>query len=195
MQKKIILSFLTGNSHKFFEAKEALAIYPNIELKQINQEKPEHKDDSVEDPIMEIARMAAEEAAAQFNTPIAVEDAGLFLNAYPGFPGLNTKWVIKKIGYEGYFRLLAGQDRSAFFRSVVAYCEPGGEAKLFEGKIEGTITEKVIGHDVDCMDYDRIFIPQGETRPFSLIMEAKRKMSHRKIAFQILGEYLTKRKE
>ena len=191
MQKKISLSFLTNNPHKFIEAREALVIFPNIELKQIKEDKIEYQEDDAEDPIMEVAKLAAEEAVKKYRVAVAVEDAGLFFNAYPGFPGLNTKWVMKKIDYDGIFRLLAGKDRTAYFRSVVAYCESEkSEIKLFEGRIEGTITEEVIGPDEDCMDYDRIFIPEGETRPFSLIMEEKKKMSHRKIAFRKLGEYL-----
>jgi len=193
MQEKYIVSFLTNNSHKFTEAKEALAEYPFIEIKQIKEDKPEYKNDSVSDPIKEIAIKAAEEAIKKYNVPLVVEDTGLFFNAYPGFPGLNTKWVIKKIGYDGILRLLAGKDRTAYFRSVIAFCEPQGEVKIFEGKIDGSITEEVIGEDKDCMDYDRIFIPLGETLPFSLIMDEKRQMSHRKIAFQKLGEYLKQR--
>jgi XTP/dITP diphosphohydrolase len=119
-----------------------------------------------------------------------VEDTGLFFNAYPNFPGLNTKWIIKKIGYDGILRLLAEKDRTAYFRTVLAYCKPGGEVILFEGKIEGRISEEVIGKDEDCMDYDRLFIPLGETLPFSMRMDNKRQTSHRKIAFQKLGEYL-----
>ena len=191
MQKKINLSFLTGNIHKFTEAREALAIFPDIILAQINEEKNEIKNDDAPDPICEIARLAAIDAAAKHGVPVAVEDAGIFLDAYPGFPGLNTKWIMKKLGYDGIFRLLGNKDRGACFRSVVAFCEPGREPVLFEGRIEGRISTEVIGTEIDCMDYDRIFIPAGETVTFSMIMEKKKKMSHRKIAFEKLGVFLT----
>jgi len=192
MQGTIRVSFLTNNSHKFMEAKEALIPYPCIELNQIKEGKIEYKDDTLLDPIMEIAKKAAENAVKKYAVPIVVEDTGLFFNAYPKFPGLNTKWVIKQIGYDGILRLLAEKDRTAFFRTVVAFCMPGEEVVLFEGKIDGKISEEVIGKDEDCMDYDRLFIPSGETLPFSLRMENKRQASHRKIAFQKLGEYLQK---
>ena len=190
MQGKITVSFLTNNVHKFIEAKEALALFPGIELRQIKEDKIEYKDDSLEDPIKEIAKKAAKEGAEKYRLPLAAEDTGLFLKAYPGFPGLNTKWVMKKIGYDGFLRLLDGKDRSAWFQAVVAYCEPRGEPLLFEGRIEGTITKEVIGMDIDCMDFDRIFIPEGFDKPFSLMMEEKKRISHRKIAFRKLGEYL-----
>ena len=198
MKGKIEFSFLTGNYHKFIEAKEALSIFPDIELNQINEEKMEFKDDGVDDPIFEIAKKAAEVAVKKYNAPVVVEDAGLFFNAYPGFPGMNTKWTIKRIGYDGILRLLDGLDRAAYFRSVIAYTSPNdikeGNVFLFDGKIEGHISTEVIGHDVDCMDYDRIFIPLGETSTFSLIMDKKKTMSHRKIAFQKLGEFLVNKK-
>ncbi|MCL2478773.1 MAG: hypothetical protein FWF22_04685 [Treponema sp.] len=192
MQKTLHFSFLTGNLHKFTEAKEALAIFPSITITQIKENKEEFKNDDAEDPIREIAKKAAEEAFKNYGTPVAVEDAGIFFDAYPGFPGLNTKWIMNKLGYDGILRLLAGKNRNACFRSVVAYCDSliRTETKLFEGKIEGSISEEVIGLDKDCMDYDRIFIPAGESHTFSLIMEKKKKMSHRKIAFVKLGEYL-----
>ena len=192
MQNTITFSFLTGNIHKFTEAKEALELFPNIELIRIDEEKIEIKDDDAPDPLVDIAGRAVLEAVARHKVPVAVEDAGIFFDAYPGFPGLNTKWVMKKLGYEGILRLLAGRDRGACFRSVVAYCEPGRKALLFEGKIEGRISEEVRGLDSDCMDFDRIFIPSGHTQTFSLIMEEKRKMSHRKQAFEKLGKFLVK---
>jgi len=186
IQAIIKVSFLTNNSHKFIEAKEALTLYPCIELKQIKEEKAEYKDDTLSDPVMEIAKKAIKEAVKKYTVPIVVEDTGLFFNAYPKFPGLNTKWIMKQIGYDGILRLLAGKDRTAYFRSVVAFCKPGEEPVLFEGKIDGRISEEVIGKDEDCMDYDRLFIPLGETLPFSLKMDNKRQISHRKIAFQKL---------
>ncbi|MCL2832897.1 MAG: hypothetical protein FWD78_06985 [Treponema sp.] len=196
MQKKITLSFLTGNLHKFIEAKEALAVFPNIQITQINEEKPEVKNDDAEDPILDIAKAAAEIAFQKYKVPVAVEDAGIFLEAYPGFPGLNTKWIMKKLDYEGILRLLKGKNRNACFRSVVAYRDPlDSETRIFEGRIEGRISTEVIGRNVDCMDYDRIFIPNGESHTFSLIMENKKKMSHRKIAFEKLGRFLLEKSD
>jgi inosine/xanthosine triphosphate pyrophosphatase family protein len=60
--RKIQVSFLTNNSHKFIEAREALAQYPSIDLKQIIEGKAEYKDDTLSDPVKEIAKKAAEEA-------------------------------------------------------------------------------------------------------------------------------------
>jgi XTP/dITP diphosphohydrolase len=192
VKERIIISFLTQNCHKFIEANKALIPYKSIEIVQFSKEKEEYKNDSVSDPVKQIALKAAKEAANLYKRIIVAEDTGLFFNAYRDFPSLNTKWVIKRLGYDGILRLLDGKDRSAYFRSVVALCKPDEEPITFEGKIDGHIAEKVYGENIDCMDYDRVFIPDGFDVPFSLMMDNKAHISHRKIAFQKLGEYLSK---
>lgn len=192
MKERVVISFLTKNRHKFNEAKEALMPYHCIQIDQLCEEKHENKDDSSSDPIKLIALRAAVEGANLHNKIVVAEDTGLFFNAYYDFPSLNTKWVIKRLGYEGILRLLNDKDRSAYFRCVVALCYPNKEPIVFEGRIDGYIAEKVYGENIDCMDYDRIFIPYGSDVPFSLMMDNKIHTSHRTIAFQRLGEYLSK---
>ena len=122
------LYFVTANRHKFEEAVEALKEHSSITLVQVNADKPENKEDDLvysDDPIRLIAEAAARKLSGNLNQPLVVEDAGIFLKAYNNFPGLNTKWVMKTIGYKGIFKLLENEDRSAYFRSVVSCCFPG----------------------------------------------------------------------
>lgn len=194
MKEHVVISFLTQNRHKFIEAKDALMPYKSIiQLVQLSEKKREDKDDSASDPIMQIALKAAKEGANLYKKIVVAEDAGLFLNAIPlDFPSLNTKWIIKRLGYNRFLRLLFdGEDRTAYFRSVVALCKPDEEPIAFEGRINGRIAEKVYGENIDCMDYDRIFIPNGSDVPFALMMNNKALISHRKIAFQELGKYIS----
>ena len=190
MKERIIISFLTQNSHKFIEARDALSLYKRIELVQLAEKKHEYKDDSASDPIRQIALKSAKENANRYKKIVVTEDTGLFFNAYRDFPGLITKWIIKRLDYDGVFRLLENKDRTAYFRSVVALCKPDEEPIAFEGRIEGRIALKAYGENIDCMDYDRLFIPDGSDVPFALMMDGKTHISHRKIAFQQLGEYL-----
>lgn len=130
-------------------------------------------------------------AAKIHNKIVVAEDSGIFFEAYDDFPGMNTKWIIKKIGYDGILRLLLKKNRGAYFRTVLAMSNPNGDYKVFEGVVKGNIAEQVYGIEVDCMDYDRIFIPNGSEVPFALMMNDKRAMSHRYIAFHKLGEFLS----
>lgn len=187
-EQKITLSFLTQNRHKFIEASEALASFTNVVLEQLNEPKHEDKDDAVPDPLTYIAVSAAQAAAKKFNKTVVAEDAGLFFEAYAGFPGMNTKWIMNKLGYDGILRLLDGKNRAAYFRTVLGLSYPDGKTEVFEGIVRGRIADKVYGAEIDCMDYDRIFIPDGSDVPFALMMDVKRTMSHRYLAFRKLGQ-------
>ena len=193
-EDKKVIYFLTQNERKFFEAKDALSSFPYVEIRHLNEPKPENKDDTVEDALKEIAVAAAVSTAKRCGKTVVAEDSGLFFNAYKDFPAMNTKWLIKRVGYEGIFRLLNGVDRGAYFRTVLAISEPNGEYKVFEGTVNGSIAEKVFGENVNCMDYDRIFVPEELGVPFALKMEEKERISHRSAAFRKLGEYLSQKK-
>lgn len=192
INKRITISFLTQNRHKFLEAREALSAFNNIVLEQLDEIKHENKDDSVADALQEIAVNAAVSAAKIHNKIVVVEDSGVFFEAYDKFPGMNTKWIIQKIGYDGILRLLSGKDRGAYFRTVLAMSKPDGGYEVFEGIVNGSIAKQIYGEDIDCMDYDRIFIPEGSDVPFALMMDDKQMMSHRYKAFYKLGEFLSK---
>ncbi len=189
--QRTTISFLTQNQHKFLEAREALSQFSSVILEQLDEDKHENKDDSVADALREIAVTAAVNAAKSHNKIVVAEDSGIFFEAYDDFPGMNTKWIIKKIGYDGILRLLLKKNRGAYFRTVLAMSNPNGDYKVFEGVVKGSIAEQVYGIEVDCMDYDRIFIPHGSEVPFALMMKDKRAMSHRYIAFHKLGEFLS----
>src|SRR3972149_3606057 len=113
-----------------------------------------------------ISRAKATAACKEFNEPLIVEDTGIYFSAYKNFPGVRTRFVIRGIGYEGIFRLLAGKDRRAEFVTIVSYCSPDSSPISFTGKCRGTITEEVRGKTEEKLPYDAIFIPDGAKRTF-----------------------------
>jgi len=184
------LIFITTNKHKFEEGRNALK-ESGIELEQQNME----YDESSDDTIQEIAAKAAKKLADELDKTLIVEDTGVFFDAYPGFPGALPKFVFKKIGYEGLFRLLRGKDRKAHFMSVIGYCEPGKESILFEGRMDGDIGEEVKCKDKDILAYERIFVPEGASMHMcEMAREEKNRISHRASAFRKLGKYLSDKK-
>ncbi len=182
------LYFLTGNKHKFNEAKFTLEKF-GVKLQHINIDKPEIQSDSIE----EVSRYSAEKVATELGKPVIVEDTGIFFKAYKNFPGVHTRFIYESIGYEGIMKLLKGKDRHAYFKTVAAYCEPWKKAVLFEGISKGRIAMKPSCLDKDVMPYDRIFIPNDTKKLWCLDLSHKYKTSHRNIAFEKLGSYLTKR--
>ena len=180
--------FVTTNKQKFQEVSDVLKDYP-IELEHLNLEYEENHDSSME----EIAKGAAKKLAEELRKAVIVDDTGLFFEAFPGFPGALPKFVFKSLGYRGILKLIEGENRRAYFKTVVGFCEPGKEPLLFEGEMYGQITEEVYGleKDEDAMPYNRIFIPDGETRPIvDTTLQERNKFLQRAKAFIKFGEWI-----
>ena len=182
------ITFITTNKHKFKEARNILKDFP-IELEQLDMDYEENHDKGIE----EIARGAAKKLADKLDKPVALEDTGLFFEAYNNFPGALPKFVINSIGFKGIFKLLDGESREAYFKTVAAFCEPCSEPVLFEGIMKGEITKKIYNENKDEMPYDKIFIPEGKTETISeMTLEEKNSFSQRAKAFKKFGEYIKK---
>jgi len=186
-KEKIV--FVTTNKHKFQEVKDILRDYP-IELERASLEYEENHDQGIE----EIARTAAKKLANELKKPVVVEDTGLFFEAYHNFPGALPKFVINSLGFKGIFKLLKGESRKAYFKTAAAFCGPGGRPVLFEGIMKGKITKKVYNINKDAMLYDKVFIPEGQTKTISsLTMGEKNSLSQRAEAFRKFGEYIAEK--
>ncbi|MCD4807123.1 MAG: XTP/dITP diphosphatase [Methanococcoides sp.] len=167
--------FVTGNKGKFSEAKEILAA-KDIELIQNKDGYPELQEDELEP----IAAYGAKYCAEKLKHPVMVDDSGLFINALNGFPGPYSAFVEENLGNQRVLKLMEDEsDRSAVFKSVIGYCEPGGEPVTFTGTVEGEIAYEERGSG--GFGYDPIFDYKGQTFG-ELGTEEKNKMSHRKRA-------------
>ncbi len=119
-----------------------------------------------------------------------IEDAGLFVSALNGFPGVYSAYVFKKIGNEGILKLLKGEEnREAVFRSVVGL-KLSGEVRLFTGEVRGRIASEPKGSA--GFGYDPIFIPSGYSTTFAEAPELKQELSHRRRALEKLAAHLSR---
>lgn len=156
----------------------------NIELVQVKEEKIEPKELSIE----EVAELNAKHFYEKIKKPVIVDDTGIFFKAYPDFPGNHPKLMFNLLGYKGLLKLLEGEDRSAFFKTIAAYYD-GITLKTFQGILKGTISEEVSGQEIDVMPYERIFLVNGK-KLCDFSREEKNKISHRAIAFKDLAKWL-----
>ena len=72
-----------------------------------------------------IAAQGAREAYRQTGQPVVVDDAGLFIEEFDGFPGPYSAFVEGSLGVETVWRLAREEldDRRASFRCVLGYCD------------------------------------------------------------------------
>ena len=125
------------------------------------------------------------------------DDSGLEVDALAGAPGvLSARFAGPAKDAAANMRKLLGAlegvgDRRARFRTVLAVIGPWG-GQLFEGRVEGTITEAPQG--VFGFGYDPVFRPQGHDRTFAEMDAAeKNAISHRAQAMARLKVWLHQR--
>lgn len=190
--KTVVAFFVTGNVHKFHEARAVLSRY-NIATAMLNVEAVEIQDDDVKT----IAKTSALDAAHKSDLPVFVEDAGLFIKALNGFPGPYSNYAYRTLGARGILKLMekVGQ-RDAYFQSVVAFCNHDEKAEplCFEGKAYGKLTYEERGSQ--GFGFDPIFEPveaeNGKTFA-KMTPEEKNRYSHRAQALQKFAEWYGRR--
>lgn len=132
----------------------------------------------------------------KFQIPVFADDSGLCVKALSNEPGVfsaryagapkddkkNIQLLLKNLG--------ANPQRTAHFKTVIAYIDQNGENHFFEGSIEGDITQEEKGNN--GFGYDPIFSPNGYDETFAeLSKEVKNQISHRALAVNKLINYLS----
>lgn len=181
--------FVTSNKNKLREFEEILG----IKLDQIEIDLEEIQEIEVE----KVVEHKALEAYEKVGKPIIVEDTGLYIEAWQGFPGALAKWVGKTIGFEDIPAMLILRtsdvlNMSAYAKTIVGYYD-GNRLEFFEGKICGTISEKAKGDS--GFGWDPIFIPEGHKKTFAeMTSDEKNAISMRRLALEGLKGFLGSRK-
>lgn len=178
----IMITFITSNIHKVEEAENIFRKF-NIEL--------EHIDLGYTEPqgtLEEVAIAGAKYASRKLNKPVIVEDAGLFIKALEDFPGTYSSYVQDTIGNNGILKLMDefkyDKDRYAEFRSVIGYCAPNIEPKIFLGKVSGIIAFEEIGNK--GFAFDPIFYVPKMSKTFGeLTTDEKNQFSHRRNSLEL----------
>lgn len=144
-------TFITGNPNKaeFFEK------YAGVEVDhfKLDQEEIQSLD------LIEVVTHKAQQAYAELQRPVFVEDVSLEIASLGRLPGTFIKHFIDELGLEKICRLAdISEDRSAIGRTAYAYCDEHG-VRVFEGHIVGVIPEHPMGES--GFGWDPIFIPES----------------------------------
>src|ERR1700722_2359171 len=97
------LIFVTSNDNKAREVAATLG----ISIKRIALE----LDEIQEMDLKKIIEHKAKQAYQKLKKPVLVEDDGLFVNDWNGFPGPFIKYVHATIGYDKFPKLLSNKNR------------------------------------------------------------------------------------
>ena len=125
------------------------------------------------------------------NYPVISDDSGLSIQALNKKPGIHSARLAKKKG--GFFQAMKfilkklenKRNRSATFICSLSYKYSNGKIVTVEGKINGNISNKILGKK--GFGYDPIFIPNLKKETFGQMPKSRKiKIDHRFIAFKKL---------
>mgnify|MGYP002760313396 CR=1 FL=1 len=165
MTRKIF--FATGNQGKI-EEMQPLFEDRDLELVQVDADVPEID-------AMDVAEVAEQKVRDSFQEALEnneiteedlliVEDTGFYVEGINGFPGAEAAFFAGTAGAEKLLNLLEdGEDRSAYFKTAIAYMKDG-EVEIFTGKMHGKVPEEKRGDSHPHLPYNSYFIPEGEKK-------------------------------
>ncbi|MCK5217647.1 MAG: XTP/dITP diphosphatase [Methanosarcinales archaeon] len=178
--------FATGNTHKLIEARGILKL-EGYEVELVDCPYPELQADELET----ISACGAQWCANHLDKAVMVDDSGIFIEVLNGFPGPYSRYVEDHLGNRKILKLMeAEQNRTAVFKTVVGFCEPGNEPHTFAGEVKGTIAFEEQGEH--GFGYDPIFLYKGYTFG-ELEEEEKNPVSHRGNAMRKFARWLGER--
>lgn len=140
------LHFVTGNVNKFLEAK---SYYNNLE--HVRLDCPELQFNCTEKVVVEKAKYALNKV----NFPFVVEDVGLKIEQFGGFPGPFVKFWVEMGGVENICNAVKGNCNAEFVCSAAVVIN--GKIDIFSSSVKGLIAEAPsIGNG---FGFDSVFIP------------------------------------
>ena len=168
------ITVVTGNSGKaasFRRYLEPLGF--DIALENLGMVEPQL------DKIEDIALDKARQAHKILQKPLLVEDTGFYIDALNDFPGPYNKYVIEKIGVNGYLSLMAEEkNRECKFFSALVYIDEHGAEHIFTKEVAGKLAEKPddkpLRQDAKS-ELWKIFIPAGQEKTLNEIEGEERK--------------------
>lgn len=188
------LFLASGNPHKIEELKDLLAPF-DIAIKSTldypNAEEVVEDKADLEGNALKKTRFWHQKTGL----PSLSDDTGLEVDALDGEPGVySARYAGQNATYEQNTQKLLSEldsetNRTAQFRTVVAFIDEKGKEHIFEGICKGEILSEKRGEK--GFGYDPVFQPEGYEKSFAeLSGEEKNRISHRGLAIQKFIEYL-----
>ena len=187
------LCFATNNINKTEEIRALLGPFFVLKnLKDIGcaEELPETQS-TIKGNALQKARYVFD----QYHVACFADDTGLEVEALNGEPGVySARYAGEHRNDHDNIKLLLSKltgksNRSARFKTVIAWVDEDGNEKTFEGIVNGTILEACKGSK--GFGYDPIFKPDGSDKTFAeMELADKNLISHRAIAVKKLINFL-----
>ena len=186
------LLFFSNNKNKISEVKKlfkgsGVKLYSLDDFEKIREPK------ETGDSFVENAKIKSVCGYKFFKMPCFADDSGICINALNDKPGVKSKRFFSKfLSKKNTFNYILNKtkeskNKAAYFKTSICLTLNEGEHIIFEGKINGTISNFPLGKN--GFGYDPIFIPNGQNKTYGQMTQTqKNTLSHRSLAInKLLG--------
>ncbi len=151
--------FNTTNFHKFNEIQHLFQAGART-LRRLSEPVVEILDPEIE----RVVKAKALAAYRAVRTPVLVEHGGVFIEHFNQLPGVLLKFMWDGLGTRVCELVALGGQRRAVVRTALCYCD-GMHRRVHIGEVTGVIADMPRGDS--SLQWDTVFIPEGETRTFA----------------------------
>ena len=189
------LLFFSNNKNKIIEIKKIFNKF-NLELLSLNDlniiEEPEENGQTFE----ENAKIKSDFGFKKTGIPCFADDSGICIESLDWKPGVFSKRFLNnfksnKACFESIIKSnKKNSKQNAYFKTSISLTVKNNQNVIFNGKINGKISEQAKGGF--GFGYDPIFIPNNYDKTLAeLSTKEKNEISHRSIAVTKLINFLT----
>ena len=189
------LLFFSSNKNKIIEIKKIFNKF-NLELLSLNDlnisEEPEESGQTFE----ENAKIKSDYGFNKTGTPCFADDSGICIESLNWKPGVLSKRFLSNFkSNEACFENIIkstkkNSKQNAYFKTSVSLTVKENQNVIFNGKIDGKISNRIKGEF--GFGFDPIFIPKNYNKTLAeLSTKEKNEISHRSIAVTKLINFLT----
>ena len=189
------LFFFTNNKNKIIEIKK---IFNKFNLKILSSSDLNISDEPKENgqTFEENAKIKSDYGFNKTGLPCFADDSGICIESLNWKPGVLSKRFLNNFKsndscFKSIIKSTKGNSKqNAYFKTSISLTFKNNQNVIFNGKIDGKISEKVKGRF--GFGYDPIFIPKNYNKTLAeLSTNEKNQISHRSIAITKLINFLT----
>ena len=182
------------NKNKIIEIKKIFNKF-NLELLSLNDLNISNEPEETGKTFEENAKIKSDYGFNITGIPCFADDSGICIESLNWRPGILSKRFLNNFkNKELCFRSIIKSTKkyskqNAYFKTSISLTIKSNQNVIFNGKIDGKISEKIKGRF--GFGYDPIFIPFGKNKTFGEIKPSQKyKMDHRFNAFKKIKKFL-----
>ena len=189
------LLFFSNNKNKITEIKKIFNKF-NLELLSLNNLNISYEPEETGKTFEENAKIKSDYGFNKTGIPCFADDSGICIESLNWQPGVLSKRFLNDFkSNEACFKSVIkstkkNSEQNAYFKTSISLTVKENQNVVFNGKIDGKISEQAKGGF--GFGYDPIFIPKNYHKTLAeLSTKEKNEISHRSIAVTKLINFLT----